>query len=233
MSDDDIVELLLDRWEESVAAGSEIPIEELCRDHPPLIERVRALVQELKLTDWMKVKAPDVNGTGDDWSQYRPGDDGSQYRPGDTIAGQFRLEERLGRGGHGEVWRGSRLSDGRAVALKVPLAALVASGEIRPLLDEAKKAARLTHPHIVPIYYADWFDGSFYIVLELIVGETLADRIARGGLSVDEALRIVKDIARPPADVSSSRSTARRGSFGVTIKAETAALVKSHEERSR
>ncbi|MEV5438572.1 protein kinase [Streptomyces sp. NPDC052682] len=116
-----------------------------------------------------------------------------------VIAGRYRLEARLGRGGMGVVWRATDQLLGRQVAVKeLPVDETLSAEEAWRQRDrtlrEARAVAQLRHPHIVVVHdvVVDEAEGERpYIVMELIDGGTLADRIAtRGPVGADEAARI-------------------------------------------
>ncbi|MEU6141278.1 serine/threonine-protein kinase [Streptomyces sp. NPDC047081] len=115
-----------------------------------------------------------------------------------VIAGRYRLESRLGRGGMGVVWRATDELLGRQVAVKeIPLDLddALSEEEARRQRDrtlrEARAVAQLRHPHIIVVHDVVEEDERPYIVMELIDGGSLADRIsARGPVSADEAARI-------------------------------------------
>jgi serine/threonine-protein kinase len=101
---------------------------------------------------------------------------------GDALRGQFSVERELGRGGMGVVYlaRDERLD--RLVALKVLPAALAAEPQTAErFLREARTAARLAHPNIVPVYRADEAGGSAYFAMAFVDGESLADRVRDRG----------------------------------------------------
>ncbi|MEV6394136.1 protein kinase [Streptomyces sp. NPDC051907] len=114
------------------------------------------------------------------------------------IAGRYRLLDRLGRGGMGTVWRADDELLGRRVAVKElhldegdagrsasPYASAAAP------LREARAVARIKHPHVIVVHDVVVDDGRPYIVMELVDGGSLADRIASGGLlDVAETARI-------------------------------------------
>src|SRR5262245_51138557 len=105
--------------------------------------------------------------------------------------GPYEIVASLGAGGMGEVYvaRDSRL--GRDVAIKVLPSAVADDSQLRARLDrEARAISQLTHPNICRLY--DVGDG--FLVMELLEGETLAARLARGPLPLQDALRIAIDI---------------------------------------
>jgi Tol biopolymer transport system component len=103
---------------------------------------------------------------------------------------------KLGVGGMGEVWLATDTHLGRQVAIKVLPDAFAQDAErVARFEREAKTLAALNHPNIAAIYGLEKTDGSRALVMELVEGPTLADRIARGALPVDEALPIARQIA--------------------------------------
>src|SRR3989475_1347471 len=101
----------------------------------------------------------------------------------------------IGRGGMGEVYRARDTKLKRDVAIKIlPDEFSRDADRVSRFQREAEVLALLNHPNIAAIYDLQEANGSRYLVLELIEGETLADRIARGPIPVEEALDIAKQI---------------------------------------
>jgi len=121
------------------------------------------------------------------------GTEGADFR---VIAGRYRLEARIGRGGMGVVWRASDQLLGRLVAVKELLADdSLPEDDVRRRRDrtlrEARAVAQLRHPHIIVVHDVVEQDERPYLVMELIDGCSLADRIARHGpVTPVEAARI-------------------------------------------
>ena len=112
-----------------------------------------------------------------------------------TRIGPYEILSTLGAGGMGEVYRARDTRLGRMVAIKV-LAATLASDEFRArFAHEGKAIAALNHPHICALYDVGRHDDTDYLVLELLEGETLAARIARGALPLAQVLRFGIEIA--------------------------------------
>jgi DNA-binding winged helix-turn-helix (wHTH) protein/tetratricopeptide (TPR) repeat protein len=111
--------------------------------------------------------------------------------------GHFRMLEKLGSGGMGVVYRADDLKLGRQVAVKfLRLPVAKASPEMRERFRrEARAASALNHPHICTIHGVEDFAGQPMIVTELVEGETLAARLARGALPHGEALALGIQIA--------------------------------------
>ena len=110
--------------------------------------------------------------------------------------GSFTIQALLGAGGMGEVYRAHDSKLGRDVAIKILPAVWLADPDRRSRFDrEARLLAALNHPHIGAIYGVEEVDGAPALVLELIEGSTLADRLATGRLTIKEALHIASQIA--------------------------------------
>lgn len=131
------------------------------------------------------------------------GHDGRMGSLGDStrvIAGRYRLEARLGRGGMGVVWRASDQLLGRRVAVKElavdeTLPDEEAARQRERTLHEARAVARLRHPHIVVVHDVVVQDGRAYLVMEYVDGGSLAGRIARSGpLGPHAAARVGLDL---------------------------------------
>ena len=110
--------------------------------------------------------------------------------------GPYEILEPLGAGGMGEVYRARDRKLDRDVAIKILPEALAADPErIARFEREAKTLAALNQPHIAQIYGLEESNGVRALVMELVDGPTLADRIAQGPIPLDEALPIAKQIA--------------------------------------
>ncbi|MBT2676302.1 serine/threonine protein kinase [Streptomyces sp. ISL-14] len=127
----------------------------------------------------------------------RMGTEGANFR---VIAGRYRIEAKLGRGGMGVVWRATDQLLGRQVAVKeLPLDETLSAAEARRqrerTLREAQVVAQLSHPHVIVVHDILEDDERPYIVMELIDGDSLADRIAaHGPVDAYEAARIGVDL---------------------------------------
>jgi serine/threonine protein kinase len=126
--------------------------------------------------------------------------------------GPYTIVAPLGAGGMGEVYRARDSKLGRDVAIKILPSHLAADAERRArFAREARVLATLNHPNIGAIYGLEESNGVTALVLELIEGPTLADRLARGPLPLPTALVIAR--GRSPRR---SRPRTRRGSFTAT-----------------
>ena len=114
-----------------------------------------------------------------------------------ALAGRYSLERELGRGGMGIVYLAHDVALDRQVALKLLPPELAAHDEVRArFLNEARTAARLSHPNIVPIHAVDEVEGFVFFVMAYIQGQTLGERVrSRGPLSASEARKILREVA--------------------------------------
>ena len=113
-----------------------------------------------------------------------------------AIGSQYQLVRLLGRGGMGAVYLAREPALDRAVAIKVLPPEASDSSSRERFRREARTAAKLTHPNIVPLHTFGEADGMMYFVMGYVQGESLADRLRREGqLSPDEARRLLAQIA--------------------------------------
>jgi eukaryotic-like serine/threonine-protein kinase len=116
--------------------------------------------------------------------------------PPGTRLGVYEVTTQIGAGGMGEVYRATDTNLKRQVALKVlPLSVAADADRLARFQREAEVLASLNHPHIGAIYGLEKNAGLTALVMELVEGEDLADRIARGPIPLDQALPIAKQIA--------------------------------------
>ena len=116
--------------------------------------------------------------------------------PDDEMIAHYRVIRKIGRGGMGEVFLArDRILD-RDVAIKIlPEEFAHDPDRVARFQREAKLLASLNHPNIATIYGKDEFQGTNFLILEFVEGNTLAQRIAEGPLPVDEALKFCRQIA--------------------------------------
>src|SRR5262245_16617275 len=113
-----------------------------------------------------------------------------------TRIGAYEVRPLLGRGATADVYRAFDTQLQRDVALKILTDDRHADPRVRHRLErEARILAALEHPNIARIHGLEQIDGMYALVLELIEGPTLADRVASGPIPVDEALAIARQIA--------------------------------------
>ena len=113
-----------------------------------------------------------------------------------TRLGHYEVAALLGEGGMGQVWQATDTQLNRQVALKILPDAFAADPDrLARFQREAQVLASLNHPGIAAIYGIEEAEGTRALVLELVEGPTLADRIAKGPIPIDEALPIARQIA--------------------------------------
>jgi eukaryotic-like serine/threonine-protein kinase len=147
--------------------------------------------------------------------------------PGAILAGRYRLEDIVGQGGMGSVWRAIHLGLGEHVAVKLVSSAFVRSPEaLRRFDNEAKSAARIRSRHVPQVFDNGVLeDGTPFLVMELLHGESLAARVNRlGPIPLAETVSIVEQCAR---------ALARAHSLGIVhrdIKPENVYLAQSVDD---
>ncbi|WP_436762892.1 serine/threonine-protein kinase [Streptosporangium sp. V21-05] len=113
-----------------------------------------------------------------------------------VLAGRYRLDELIGRGGTGEVWRGYDLRPGWAVAVKILSPAVADATTRERFAREARTAARVVHPNVVTVLDVGEHEDRPYLVMELLTGRDLAAELAgRGPLSVSETCHLAGQAA--------------------------------------
>ncbi len=167
--------------------GRAIDLEGCVRDDPEVADELRALWAAAQIAE--ELARDDGNGSYESLDHSGP-------LEGEMIGGCVILEE-LGRGGMGVVHRARQVALGRIVALKRMRAGGTASPhDLARFRAEAEAAARLDHPHIVPVYSVDSHAGEPFILMRYVEGTTLGRRLAEGPLSAVEAARLLVPVCR-------------------------------------
>ena len=114
-----------------------------------------------------------------------------------ALAGRYSLERELGRGGMGVVYLAKEVRLDRPVALKLLLPALAARPDARDrFLHEARTAAKLSHPNIIPIYQVEEQGDLVWFAMMYVEGETLGQRLRTGGpLKPAHGVRLLQEVA--------------------------------------
>src|SRR3954468_6595305 len=135
-------------------------------------------------------RAPDVSGI----DTHRPRSDQTRFSPGQLIASRYRIVRSLGQGGMGEVYQADDLTLGERVALKLLAPALDRLPHaIERFTSEVRLARAIAHPNVCRVYDIGEFDGSRYLSMEYVDGETMSSLIHRVGALSPE---VVADVAR-------------------------------------
>ena len=122
---------------------------------------------------------------------------GGELRAGARLGERYRLEQRIGAGGMGEVWRAVDELLGRVVAVKAMLPSVAGDPEFgRRFLAEATSMARVNHRSVAAVHDFGRADGFAYLVMEFVDGESLAQRLGRAGrLDPTETMRVLAEAA--------------------------------------
>ncbi len=176
---------------DALSRGQETDLSELCTAHPDLADDLREL--------WGAIMVTHVAGTEAVGNVSVPASPAMTQPLFQTPfeMDDFVLEQELGRGGMGVVYRARRISSGEPLAIKMMLKGEMASSVERQRFEaEAVATGRLRHPHIVPIYGFGEHAGRAYLCMKLVVGETLSDVLSRGPLPAERTARIMAKVAR-------------------------------------
>src|ERR1700692_2607231 len=113
-----------------------------------------------------------------------------------TKLGPYEIQSPLGAGGMGEVYRARDTRLDRTVAIKILASHLSSSPELKQRMErEARSISALNHPNICHLYDIGSQDGIDYLVMEFLEGETLADRLRKGAMPINEVFKIAIAVA--------------------------------------
>jgi serine/threonine protein kinase len=113
-----------------------------------------------------------------------------------TRLGPYEIQSAIGAGGMGEVYRARDTRLDRTVAIKVLPPDVSGDPDRRARFErEAKTVAGLSHPHICPLFDIGDHDGAMFLVMEHLAGQTLAERLEKGSLPLEQALTVATEIA--------------------------------------
>jgi eukaryotic-like serine/threonine-protein kinase len=132
--------------------------------------------------------------------------------PGNRL-GPYEILSAIGAGGMGEVYRARDTRLDRIVAIKVLPVHLADRPELRERFErEARTVASLNHPHICTLYDVGHQDGTDYLVMEYMEGETLAQRLIKGPLPLNQVLQYAIEIADAPDKARKRQRNSRKSS---------------------
>src|SRR5437867_1878920 len=116
--------------------------------------------------------------------------------PSGTRLGPYEIVAPIGSGGMGEVYRARDTRLDRGVAVKILPAEFAQNAQLKTRFErEAKTISQLNHPHICTLYDVGHENGHDYLVMELLEGESLAERLTKGALSIEEVVRYGIEVA--------------------------------------
>jgi Tol biopolymer transport system component len=177
-------------WLEADAPGRVRLREQLVREQPALVGEADALVQSSpSLSGFLETPAFVL-------AAHQLAEETLTLAAGARV-GPYRIAGLLGQGGMGDVYRATDVRLDRDVALKIMTYAGPLDGDrVDRFLQEARVTASLDHPNIVKVFDVGMFVGRPYLVAELVDGETLRARLARGPLALAETCRLAVQIAK-------------------------------------
>ena len=201
--DEDRVDQLIAEYLSAVQSGSAPDRQEFLRTHPDLAGQLEAFFADRDHFESVAAPGAALSSPG---VQLPPGADVPTLGPGDTPPpslrppprhfGDYEIQDEIARGGMGVVYRARQISLGRPVALKMILAGGLASPEdIARFRSEAEAAAKLDHPHIVPIYEVGQHAGQYYFTMKLVEGGDLTQHVPRLGEEPRAAAQLVAEVA--------------------------------------
>jgi serine/threonine-protein kinase len=183
---------LLSELTEERRRGGRPDVDGMAARHPDLAAELRAL--------WAAAQFADEFTRPSSRPRLTPCQVGAAALPADgtpRVFGDFELLGELGRGGMGVVYKARQVSLNRLVALKMVLRGdLATPADLARFEAEARAAAHLDHPNVVPVYGAGEHDGQAFFSMRYVEGETLAAVLARGPLRPLDAARLLAVIAR-------------------------------------
>ncbi len=176
---------------EQLNAGGQPDVEEFLSRYPDIVDELRTALPGLEFLSSARPQDQDAI----------PAPDAGRIQPLWAL-GDYRIVRELGRGAMGVVYEAEQLSLGRTVALKVlPFAAMLDQRQLTRFKNEARAAATLNHPNIVPVQMVGCERGVHFFVMQLIEGQSLARVIEQ--LRAADADREIDDIASDGAGLRS------------------------------
>ena len=177
------------------ADARELFVRDACGDDAALRDEVMSLLAHA--------------ASADGFLELTPSEAGKRLEPGETL-GPYSINQWIGAGGMGEVYRARDPRLGRDVAIKIlPSALAVDPDRLRRFEQEARAAAALNHPNIVTIHSVEQAGDVHFLTMELVEGTPLSDRIPHDGLPLDRLLRspfhsLTRSALRTPAASSTA-----------------------------
>ena len=180
---------LFSELSERAARGEQVDIEEIAQMHPEFGADLKEL--------WGTVVVANAVGTDAVVDQRRVGNDVSAVFELPCRIGDYELQEELGRGGMGVVYKALHVSLNRIVAVKMLLRGRFASSADQARFRaEAEAIAQLDHPNIVPVYEVGQLEGNIYFSMKYVKGQTLQQLLASGPMDARNAAQIMALVSR-------------------------------------
>ena len=197
---------VMEEYRAALERGQPIDTKEFLQRHSDLAEDLADCLAGMEL----------IQNAARQIEQSGKGTDSLSDRSNDTLMplatlGDFKIVRELGRGGMGVVYEAEQLSLGRTVALKVlPFAAMLDDKQLQRFKNEARSAATLNHPNIVPVYFVGTERGVHFYAMQLVEGQSLAEMIASTKHETDNSKNeseTFRSETEPIAQLSTAYST--------------------------
>ncbi len=186
---DEALAVCISQLADRLQSGEPLNLEDACREYPLFEEEIRELWGTVLVTDAIgSANSPEASNH-------------SLSRPTEIILparlGDYELLEEVGRGGMGVVYRAYQVSLGREVAIKMIQTNRSGScEEMKRFFVEAESTARLSHPHIVPVFEVGELQGRPFFSMQFVRGQTLLNRISQSPIPQRRAVEIIAPICR-------------------------------------
>jgi WD40 repeat protein len=193
----ELLENLIEELTNKLQAGEPVESEVYASQYPEVADQIRDLLPALRiLANASRHAGMPSNGTIPGSPTLEAG-----------ILGDFRILREVGRGGMGVVYEAEQISLGRRVALKVlPFAATMDPRHLQRFQNEARAAASLEHPHIVPVYGVGCDRGVHFYAMKFIDGQTLAALIAQQRAETKASAAEASGVRQPPDEPTAPRA---------------------------
>lgn len=185
--------LALSRALDAMHRGQSPNVDDYCDGDEELASELREMLGMASIADFARQVSPTLSVEKEAAPRRRE-------EPPPSRFGDYEILHEIGRGGMGIVYRARQISLQRDVAIKMTLqGALTGGAERERFRVEAESAAKLEHPNIVPVHDVGEYEGRPYLSMQLVDGQTLAERLRQGPLPPVDAARILLPVCRAVA----------------------------------
>lgn len=184
--DEEVLDELIQKWEELRAMGQDVPPSTLATDHPHLKEELERRIRILGVTSWLDEPLPPAEG---DDPQPSPKTDPLLSQ---VLGRRYRIDKLVAKGGFSQVFQGYDLELQRLVAIKIPRPSKLLSPDA--FMAEARRVARLKHPNVVQVHDVGQEGDICFIVSEFVEGGSLADHLTNSAPAAEQALRWIAEV---------------------------------------